>query len=101
MPGLGIVGHGLVFWGRWVVFSECFLPLPPGSPYLPPMGRAAGGRMRGKRNGQSPAQDGGILPLCPPDYSEQQEAQLSVSPGEISCKLLSTGWHFQQIFKGS
>lgn len=83
MPGLDIVGHGLVFWEHWVVFSECFLPLPPRSPYLPPMGRATGGRMRGNRDAQSSAQDGGVLPLCLPGYSEQQQAQLSVTPDEI------------------
>lgn len=82
MPGLDRVGHGLVFWEHWVVFSECFPPLPPGSPYLPPMGRATGGRTRGNRDAQSSAQDGGVLPLRLPGYPEQQRAQPRVTPEE-------------------
>ena len=74
-----VLSLGSIGQSSWTVFFPC-LPSPPGMAALP--GQATGGKRGGDGDVQSPTGDGGILPLCLPDSSEWQGAQLSMIPDE-------------------
>ena len=80
---LDTICHGLVSGKHWTIFLDCFLPVPSLSSWH---GSSAWASNRWEKGGdgdvQSSAGDGGILPLCLPDSSEWQGAQLSMIPDE-------------------